>query len=295
MLLEKLPKAYFEGIGFQEPRLEAMEPITNVIGDEPCSCKKKSKTVTCIFMCAIKEFEFEYCKSHSPLPLRLLRRHLFPLTPTVPGIAIHLDVMRSIHNLRFLCHLSMHSVVTYFEAHFHQKVPASLKARLSEALPFYERMMLNVEKILRCECQVDDVCPGCVFLQGRKGIAADGNFQLRRFKRAQDPPGVVFEGADVVDSLWTDTTVPHSANSSKSGCGSWNALEKQGGRLTGVDETGVFGITCDHGFPFAFLDMKTRGEKFEYVLSTLAKVVQHPLYDERIRIMYDVGCKIGPA
>ncbi|KAI8137986.1 hypothetical protein BJV82DRAFT_477064, partial [Fennellomyces sp. T-0311] len=64
---------------------------------------------------------------------------------------------------------------------------------------------------------------------------------------------------------------------------------------TGVDETGVFGITCDHGFPLAFLDMKTRGEKFEYVLSTLAKVVQHPLYDERIRIMYDVGCKIGPA
>ena len=36
--------------------------------------------------------------------------------------------------------------------------------------------------------------------------------------------------------------------------------------------------------------------RFEYVLTTLAKVVRDPLYDaQNIRVMYDVGCKIAAA
>ena len=35
--------------------------------------------------------------------------------------------------------------------------------------------------------------------------------------------------------------------------------------------------------------------RFEYVLSTLAKALQDPLYGPDIRIMYDVGCKIRTA
>ena len=42
----------------------------------------------------------------------------------------------------------------------------------------------------------------------------------------------------------------------------FKALEKKGGRLSGLDETGVFGVTCDHGFPLAFVDMKSAGEKY---------------------------------
>ncbi|KAI8137273.1 hypothetical protein BJV82DRAFT_477304, partial [Fennellomyces sp. T-0311] len=79
------------------------------------------------------------------------------------------------------------------------------------------------------------------------------------------------------------------------GCTSFTALEKKGGSLNGLDKTGVFGITCDHGFPLAFVNMTTPGEQYKYVLSALNKVIANPLYEGNIRIMYDVGCKIQKA
>ena len=50
-LLPDLPKAYLEGIGSQEPRPEALEPLAEHNVSDTCTCQKIPKVVTCVFMC----------------------------------------------------------------------------------------------------------------------------------------------------------------------------------------------------------------------------------------------------
>ena len=50
-LLLEIPKAYLEGIGHQEPKMEALAPVEDVIDPTPCACPKAQKMVTCVFMC----------------------------------------------------------------------------------------------------------------------------------------------------------------------------------------------------------------------------------------------------
>ncbi|KAI8144745.1 hypothetical protein BJV82DRAFT_667301 [Fennellomyces sp. T-0311] len=276
-----MPKAYLEGIGNQQLKAEDMDVVRHVKDEPTCACEKSQK----------------YCNTHLPLPLVLLRRHLFPLTPCTPGNAIHLELMRAIHHLHYLCCLSIHGIATFCGAFNRRKIPVSFKNRLSEALPMYDRMMLNVEKQYRIDCGLIKACPGCKFVNGRKGISADGNFQWRRLKRAKDTPNVVYKESEV-DNYWVDTIVEYGSTGKENevkGCTSFTALEKKGGSLNGLDETGVFGITCDHGFPLAFVDMTTPGEQYKYVLSALNEVILNPLYGGNICIMHDVGCKIQKA
>ena len=53
-LLRELPTAYFEAMANGKPMPEAMEPaepVDGVFASENCACKKKARTVTCIFLC----------------------------------------------------------------------------------------------------------------------------------------------------------------------------------------------------------------------------------------------------
>ncbi|KAI7847502.1 hypothetical protein BDC45DRAFT_575766 [Circinella umbellata] len=132
ILLPSLVKAYVEGYGIQAPKSEELAPLPSPI----CSCVDKS----------------------------LYNSHLFPMTPEVPGIAIH--------------------------------APASLKGRLNEALPVYNRVVLSVWKELCEKSGVVISCAGCRFMSGPKPIAMDGNFQHRHFARNKDLEGVVYPGDD---------------------------------------------------------------------------------------------------
>ncbi|KAI9497462.1 hypothetical protein BDB00DRAFT_784793 [Zychaea mexicana] len=125
-LFPGLVKAYKEGYK-QAPVPEALEPVEAAM----CGCdddKKASKEVTCIFKCV------------------LMRRHMFPLTPQNPGHAVHIKLMQTIHNLHYICRVSVHSIAKWAEADFEEEVPASFKSRLNDALPVFDRTLLSLKK-----------------------------------------------------------------------------------------------------------------------------------------------------
>ncbi|KAG2214922.1 hypothetical protein INT45_008122 [Circinella minor] len=111
-ILSMLTDAFKQGCGVQTSLPEALTPIEDPL---LCPCPgKSSKFITCIFkygMCksSIRVRKIEYCKNcqeHS-LPVVLMRRHLFPLTPNDPNTL---------------------------------PIPASFKQRLGEALPILENV-----------------------------------------------------------------------------------------------------------------------------------------------------------
>ncbi|KAI7847466.1 hypothetical protein BDC45DRAFT_575794 [Circinella umbellata] len=297
-LLPSLMRAYIEGYGIQEPKSEELAPVPGPI----CSCvDKSSHTVTCIFKCGIANYDIVYCKKcpEYRLPLVLLRSHLFPMTPEVPGIAIHVKQMFSLNNMFYKCGTSIHKIARWAEDEYEQKAPASLKGRLNEALPVYNRVVLSVKKELREKSGVVLGCAGCRFMSGPKPIAMDGNFQHRRFARNKDPEGVVYPGDDAENSrYWSispDETI-HYPGSASDGCETFSALQKQGGQSKKIDQTGIFGCACSrHGYPVSLVDMYTPGEQFSYVLTGLLKVINNQSYGSNIMLQYDVGCKIKTA
>ncbi|KAI9495120.1 hypothetical protein BDB00DRAFT_272016 [Zychaea mexicana] len=126
-ILPSLLTAYKQGYGIEEPAPQALVPI-----DDPllCHCpesKRKEKTVTCIYKCGIRTATVKYCSEcpdHS-LPLVLMRRHLFPMTPSGPNHAVHIEQMRSFHNLHYICRVSVHSIASWAQAEYHQKLQAT--------------------------------------------------------------------------------------------------------------------------------------------------------------------------
>ncbi|KAI7846648.1 hypothetical protein BDC45DRAFT_582907 [Circinella umbellata] len=152
-----------QGCGAQTPLPKALMPIEDPL---LCSCPGKSlKFITCVFKCGIciRASKIEYCKNcqeHS-LPVVLIRRHLFPLTPTDPNVAIHVEQIRTMHLMHYICRTSIHAISEWarVEYHYQLPIPASFKQRLSEALLMYGRMVLNVEKDHRISCGLENACP----------------------------------------------------------------------------------------------------------------------------------------
>ncbi|KAG2221820.1 hypothetical protein INT45_013316 [Circinella minor] len=277
-LLPSLAKAYIEGYGIQEPKSEELAPVPGPI----CSCMDKSShTVTCIFKCGIANYDIVYCKKcpEYRLPLVLLRSHLFPMTPEVPGIAIHVKQMFNLNNMFYKCGISVYKIAQWAEDEYEQKAPASLKGRLNEALPVYNRVVLSVKKELREKSGVILGCAGCRFMPGPKPIAMDSNFQHRRFARNKDPEGVVFPRDDAENSRYWNINPDkaiHYPGSASDGCETFSALQKQGGQSKKIDQTGIFGCACSrHGF--------------SYVLTGLLKVINNQSYGSNIMLQYDVG------
>ncbi|KAG2210807.1 hypothetical protein INT45_009773 [Circinella minor] len=300
-ILPMLTDAFKQGCGVQTPLPEALTPIEDPL---LCPCPgKSSKFITCVFKCgmcksSIRVPKIEYCKNcqeHS-LPVVLMRRHLFPLTPNDPNVAIHVEQIRTMHLMHYICRTSIHAIYEWAKVEYHYQlpIPASFKQRLGEALPMYGRMVLNIEKDHRISCGLENVCPACKYMNGVKTVAADGNFQLSRYMRTNDrAKNIAFDGQDEVDRYWVkpDNIISYNERAEE-GCTNFQALNKKGGNKTHLDQTGVFACTCGHGYPLVATDMTTPGESYGYILSCLKQVLEMPDYGSNIRICYDVGCKL---
>ncbi|KAI9494028.1 hypothetical protein BDB00DRAFT_871788 [Zychaea mexicana] len=278
-------KPYKQGYGIEEPKPQALAPIEDLL---LCPCpetKNKKRRLSLAFT------NVSSCQNpilqRVPRPLiarGLMRRHLFPLTPSEPNHAIHVEQMRSMHNMHYLCRASAHAIANWARAEYRYK------QRLSEALPMYGRLMLSLEKDLRNGSELQRACPACMYMSGPKIVAADGNMQLRRFAKTKDPKDVAFTDQEEVDWYWVkDNQVVQYRNAATDGCSTWQALEKGRGRTDHLDQNGAFACTCGHGLPLAITDITTPGEH------CLKKVTEMSLYGSNIRIMYDVGCKIRKA
>lgn len=138
-LLPDLLMAYQQGHGAEPPLPQALEPIRDQL---LCACKHQTKDVVCVFKCGkyrvfnsyvnkyvnntlgIVRSTIAYCNvcPGQSLPVVLMRRHLFPMTPTTPGIAIHVEQMRSLHNMHYVCRSSIHAIASWVEAEYNCKV-----------------------------------------------------------------------------------------------------------------------------------------------------------------------------
>ncbi|KAG2217100.1 hypothetical protein INT45_000905 [Circinella minor] len=164
-ILPLLLEAFKQGCGIEAPLPEALVPMADPL---LCSCPEKAtKSISCIFKCGIRVTEIQYCKKckHQHLPIVLMRRHLFPLTPEDPNVAIHVVQMRSMYLMHHICSTSIHAISEWARAEYHAQlpIPASFKQRLNEALPMYAKMMLNLGKEHREVCNLKSECPLCQF------------------------------------------------------------------------------------------------------------------------------------
>ena len=146
-ILPMLTDAFKQGCGVQTPLPEALTPIEDPL---LCPCPgKSSKFITCVFKCGmckssklflvtiqkcffyfifgnvgIRVPKIEYCKNcqeHS-LPVVLMRRHLFPLTPNDPNVAIHVEQIRTMHLMHYICRTSIHAIYEWAKVEYHYQV-----------------------------------------------------------------------------------------------------------------------------------------------------------------------------
>ncbi|KAG2212881.1 hypothetical protein INT45_005503 [Circinella minor] len=204
-ILPLLLEAFKQGCGVETPSPLALVPSEDSL---LCSCPEKDfKFVRCIFKCGIRHFQIQFCKKcpQHKLPIVLMRRQLFPLTPKNPNVAIYVEQVRSMHLMHYICRTSIHAISEWARAEYHYQlpIPASFKQRLSEALLMYARMMANLEKEQREAFNLESGCPACKYIHGSKTVAADGNFQLSRYSRTNErSKDVVYLGQDEVNRYW---------------------------------------------------------------------------------------------
>ncbi|KAG2212840.1 hypothetical protein INT45_008670 [Circinella minor] len=78
-LYPRLAAAYLRGVGWQEPDARAIR----LPDAHPCHCSvpKKYATVLCVFKCAIRNIDVQYCDGNCErrsLPLALMEQHMLP-------------------------------------------------------------------------------------------------------------------------------------------------------------------------------------------------------------------------
>ncbi|KAI7854295.1 hypothetical protein BDC45DRAFT_134240 [Circinella umbellata] len=200
------------------------------------------------------------------------------------------------HLMHYISRTSIHAISEWarVEYHYQLPIPASFKQRLSEALPMYGRMVLNIEKDHRISCGLENACPACKYMNEMKTVAANGNFQLSRYMRTNDrAKDIAFDGQDEVDRYWVkpDNIISYNERAEE-GCTNFQGLNKKDGNKAHLDQTGVFACTCGHDYPLVATDMTTPGEAYVYILSCLKQVLEMSGYGSNIRICYDVGCKL---
>ena len=52
----------------------------------------------------------------------LIRRHLFPLTPTDPNVAIHVEQIRTMHLMHYISRTSIHAISEWARVEYHYQV-----------------------------------------------------------------------------------------------------------------------------------------------------------------------------
>ncbi|KAG2216324.1 hypothetical protein INT45_009659 [Circinella minor] len=139
-ILPLLLEAFKQGCGVKTPSPSVLAPIEDPL---LCSCPEKEfRFVRCIFKCGIRHFRIKHCKKckdHS-LPVVLMRRQLFPLTPKNPNVAIHIEQIRSMHLMHCICHTSIHAISEWAKAEYHyQDGPKTVAADGNFQLTRYSR------------------------------------------------------------------------------------------------------------------------------------------------------------
>ncbi|KAG2215395.1 hypothetical protein INT45_013584 [Circinella minor] len=306
-LLPKLKSAYLLGIARNPIDIQSLD--TPAIPDCTCDAKyKRQQTVTCIFLCGVRQHTFQHCNNcpdeQRSLPVVLLEKHLFPTTPTNTKIAIHIEVIRRCHNMRLVGRVPINTIFDLMKADYKKtSLPPTLRNTLYPALVNYSKFKLLLDNDINSLCNIQHrTCPICSQMKSdglMVPISMDGNFQLKRFNQSFDS-SAVDPCAEIINTLWKANNDVTSGSSraelptTDNYCEGWKSLSKSGSRSTFVPTTGVFASICSrHDFVLALVDMQTTGEKIEYPLSILNQVKE--TYGTNLCIAYDVSCKLDKA
>ncbi|XP_028412340.1 uncharacterized protein LOC114535157 [Dendronephthya gigantea] len=231
-------------------------------------------------------------------PVSLARLRLWPTCSKNPSIALSFDLLDWMEALLLECQVSLNDFCRALDL----RIPRYVKKKdlyhlIIDCFEEY-RYMKNELRTLKVMCPERDhgnVCPACPVGDGTLIESFDACFGLPRKKAAgssvREPlhGGTFFSNQEkvdnFVDSYPTQPKVSKDCNDFKAG----DVLRSRT-QFKALDETGVFGRACRHGFPKQFVNLK-HGERIAYAVWMLKEVVAncHPgTYD--IKIMYDIGC-----
>ncbi|KAI7850730.1 hypothetical protein BDC45DRAFT_538961 [Circinella umbellata] len=241
-------EALMSGLSFQ--------PLTKMVtmqSNPPLFALSHQNEKTCIRHSQIQHCK--KCKNHS-LPVVLIHRQLFPLTPKNPNVAIHVEQIRSMHLMQNIYCTSIYAISEWAKAEYHYQlpIPASFKRRLSKALPMYACMMLNLEKEHKELSNLESGCPACsrrlLLMKTSSSLSIPGKMNEPEILIIKDKRKIIF------DIFKADE-----------GCRNFQALNKKGGSKRHLDQTCVFACTCGHGYPLVAMNMTTPSETFTYIQS----------------------------
>ncbi|KAI7846787.1 hypothetical protein BDC45DRAFT_528281 [Circinella umbellata] len=204
-----------------------------------------------------------------------MEQHMLPASPSTTQTAFHISALKSLTTLRINCQLSVASIVEWLHIeHEDSKIPLpkSIESLLNTALTVYGKLMMLVESINNQRCEIskpDFPCPACGLKAmtpdgDRMVIVMDGNMSLRRFDRVKSHQSTNDPTVPLVNKYWeADDNIIKKPVKASDGCESWRALKKPSTRSKiALDVKGVYGATCSHDFPLAFMNIKTPGERY---------------------------------
>ena len=78
----------------------------------------------CFANVGIRASKIEYCKNYQEhsLLVVLIYQYLFPLTPTDRNVAIHVEQIRTIHLMHYICRTLIHAIFEWARVEYHYQV-----------------------------------------------------------------------------------------------------------------------------------------------------------------------------
>ncbi|CAB3984027.1 Hypothetical predicted protein [Paramuricea clavata] len=202
------------------------------------------------------EILFEYCNCFG-VPESLLHCGIWPATPVEPNLGFTFQLMEM--TLRFMmeCHVSIHDML--------------------KTLDFFKNPILKTD--------------------GKCFVSADACFGLPRKKasgvsyRQPLSAKVYFYEQQDVDQFMS--LYPKSTKESQQSkdCNDFQAGSeiRSKGCYEALDETAVCGLSCKHGIPMKFLNLKG-GERLGYAVYMLKDMIERKGNNIDIHFMYDICC-----
>ncbi|XP_028417867.1 uncharacterized protein LOC114542545 [Dendronephthya gigantea] len=234
-------------------------------------------------------------------PVSLARIRLWPTSSKQPRFAVSFDLLDWMEALLLECQVSVSDFCKALDVKMPKYViKKDLYPVIIDCFEEY-RFMKHELRTLQHICPDRDygnVCPACPVDDGVIIESFDASFGLPRKKASGSSTrkplhgNFIFSSQEDIDKFVEE--YPTQPISQKD-CSDFNAGDalRSKSKFKALDETGVFGRACRHGFPKQFINLK-HGERIAYSVWMLKDMLEKaPDGNFDIKVMYDIGCVLA--
>ncbi|KAL3884204.1 hypothetical protein ACJMK2_030423 [Sinanodonta woodiana] len=260
------------------------------------------------FLCVIDfkgtqhRVKVQFCQCEKEA-VTILRYGLWPATPELPKVAIHIDLMEQATMLQLEGQLSLRafcdalSSMNKYQIHDLREVENIYRLIIGDCSNEYRYHSTIFKSGRNLIGQLDfGKCPPCS--QGfTKVICMDANFGLVHKQSSGLGQGLMkarhentyFMNQDQVDSFVDSYNDPKRSE----GCSSFQAgnILRSKIKNSKLDVTGIFGSVCKHDFPLLFCNMR-HGERLSYAVNLLENFIHEGQKEEKVIAIYDIACML---